>query len=154
MGATVKLEQVDKDRWRVSIIREGRPSAVLEADHERTLEIAWRAASLIPFWDSSIPAGSQSAARNEESPAIVFPRPGSNVPSSIPQRSITEVAHRYAIVDPTAPRSPNSQSEFEGSVMGSFASRELAEAFAEDEIRYGNPQVIVIDRKTRRRIYP
>jgi hypothetical protein len=153
MGATVKLEQIGRDRWRVSIIREGRPSAVLEADHERTLEIAWRAASLSPFWDSSFPP-SGPARVTSRPPGIAFPRSSSGVPSSVPLRSVTEVAHRYAIVDPTAPRTPNSQSEFEGSVMGSFASRELAEAFAEDEIRYGNPQVIVIDRKTRRRIYP
>ncbi len=57
MGATVKLEQVDGDLWRVSIIREGKPSCIVEADHDRTMEIAWRAASLIPYWDDTTPSG-------------------------------------------------------------------------------------------------
>jgi hypothetical protein len=96
MGATVKLEQVGKKRWRVSIVRAGKPSSVVEADHDRTMRIAWRAASL------------------------------------------TRSRYRDA----------------EGAVMSSFGSLELAEAFARDEIQYGNPNVVVIDRKTGKRVYP
>jgi hypothetical protein len=129
MGATVKLEQVGKKRWRVSIVRAGKPSSVVEADHDRTMRIAWRAASLIPFWDTSAPAAEP----------VDFSR----------------VAHRYVIVDPTAPRATRSRyRDAEGAVMSTFGSLELAEAFARDEIQYGNPNVVVIDRKTGRRVYP
>jgi hypothetical protein len=129
MGATVKLEQVGKKRWRVSIIRAGKPSSVVEADHDHTMRIAWRAASLIPFWDTSAPAAER----------VDFSR----------------IAHRYVIVDPTAPRATRSRyRDAEGAVMSSFGSLELAEAFARDEIQYGNPNVVVIDRKTGKRVYP
>ena len=129
MGATVKLEQLTKERWRVSIIRGGTPSSVVEADHDRTMKIAWRAASLIPFWDTSAP----SAERVD----------------------LSRVAHRYAIVDPTAPRATRTRyRDAEGAVMSTFGTLELAEAFARDEIQYGNPNVVVIDRKTGRRVYP
>jgi hypothetical protein len=129
MGATVRLEQIGEDRWRVSIIRAGRPSSVVEADHARTVQIAWRAASLIPFWDTSAPAAEPL--------------------------DFTTAAQRYVIVDPTAPQSTRSRyRDTEGAVMSSFASRELAEAFARDEIHYGNPNVVVVDRRTGRRVYP
>jgi hypothetical protein len=129
MGATVKLEQLTKGRWRVSIIRGGAPSSVVEADHDRTMRIAWRAASLIPFWDTSAPS----------------PEPV----------GLSRVAHRYAIVDPTAPRAKRSRyRDAEGTVISTFATLELAETFARDEIQYGNPNIVVIDRKTGRRVYP
>ena len=129
MGATVKLEQVTKERWRVSIIRGGAPSSVVEADHDRTMRIAWRAASLIPFWDTSAP----------EAELV----------------DLSRVSHRYAIVDPTAPRATRTRyRDAEGAVMSTFGTLELAEAFARDEIQYGNPNVVVVDRKTGRRVYP
>jgi hypothetical protein len=129
MGATVKLEQLTKERWRVSIIRAGAPSSVVEADHDRTMRIAWRAASLIPFWDTSAPS----------------PEP----------MGLSRVAHRYAIVDPAARRPTRGRHrEAAGAVISTFATLELAETFARDEIQYGNPNVVVIDRKTGRRVYP
>ncbi len=128
MAATVRLEQIGKARWRVSIVRGGKPSSVVEADHDRSMQIACRAASLIPFWDTS---------------------------ERVPQRiQFSRGAHRYVIVDPSTARGQRARGRGVGAVVSSFGSRELAEAFAQDEIQHGNPNVVVIDRQTGKRVFP
>ncbi len=102
---------------------------MVEASHERSTRIACRAANLIPFWDTSAP---------------------------IPQRRpLRRAEHRYVIVDASAVRGHRARrAGSTATIISSFGSLELAQAFAQDEIQYGNPNVVIIDRQTGKRVFP
>ncbi|MFC1643005.1 hypothetical protein ACFL5O_10040 [Myxococcota bacterium] len=137
MAVTVKLEQLDRDSWQVSLAREGRPLSSLTREYGRAKEIAGRAASLLPIWDTPPLEPSESSVRKTSSDSSPLP------------------SQRYLIVDPTVPQAARSKhGDLEGAVLAGYASVELAVTFARDEIRYGNPNVVVLDRTTGKQVFP